>query len=267
VINDEVNASPRIQSLINLREREQYFEEGYDSDGERGPFCDVHRLEGEQMFDEEVPMLPSEDNNEEDEEDIHEVNIDEALYRTELDTPIHIDIDDEVLKKMTKPLLKIELKMRKKAVGGNKKELLDRLQLALKEKAVAYTEEMWKWKKLHDTEDEKKEKKQPGMSAFPATAWWRDLVPETTIAIEPDNPTFKRARAPTVPQQDIEFVPTKHNFSATFHVPEFTASKDVFERTRKGGVKCNESGEPKTYKTMQKHSFLLERICKKERRC
>ena len=35
---------------------ESIFNEGYDSDGERGPWCDVIGLEGEQDYDEdEIP--------------------------------------------------------------------------------------------------------------------------------------------------------------------------------------------------------------------
>ena len=50
--------SPRVINLKRILDLSEDFENGYDSDGEIGPFFDCIQYEGEQIFDEEV--LPSE---------------------------------------------------------------------------------------------------------------------------------------------------------------------------------------------------------------
>ena len=45
--------SPHEVKLSKLSSLESNFDEGYDSDGERGPWCDVIDLEGEQDYDED----------------------------------------------------------------------------------------------------------------------------------------------------------------------------------------------------------------------
>ena len=44
---------PRQVNLSKLSSLESNFDEGYDSGGERGPWCDVIGLEGEQDYDED----------------------------------------------------------------------------------------------------------------------------------------------------------------------------------------------------------------------
>ena len=45
-------------NLSKLSSLKSNFDEGYDSDGERGPWCDVIGLEGEQDYDEyEIPEI------------------------------------------------------------------------------------------------------------------------------------------------------------------------------------------------------------------
>ena len=44
--------SPRQVNISKLSSLESNFDEGYDSDGERGPWCDIIALEGEQDYDE-----------------------------------------------------------------------------------------------------------------------------------------------------------------------------------------------------------------------
>ena len=45
--------SPRQVNLSKLSSLESNFDEGYDIDGERGPWCNVIGLEGEQYYDED----------------------------------------------------------------------------------------------------------------------------------------------------------------------------------------------------------------------
>ena len=48
------------------------------------------------------------------------------------------------------------------------------------------------------------------------------LVPLTEVVEEPDNPTFKNPRAPTIEEDEAQFVPVKHDFDITFDRPVFT---------------------------------------------
>ena len=47
-----VETSPRIRSLRQIRRLEDNFDKGYDSDGECGPFMTMKDVESEQIFDE-----------------------------------------------------------------------------------------------------------------------------------------------------------------------------------------------------------------------
>ena len=48
----DVETSPRLRSLQQIRRLEENFDKGYDSDGECGPFITMQDVEGEQIFDE-----------------------------------------------------------------------------------------------------------------------------------------------------------------------------------------------------------------------
>ena len=58
---DPAPIGPKSQRQVNLSKLsslESNFDEGYDSDGERGPWCDVIGLEGRQDYDEdEIPEI------------------------------------------------------------------------------------------------------------------------------------------------------------------------------------------------------------------
>ena len=96
VINDDVQGSPRMKNLCHLKDKEKWFYDGYDSDGELGSFYNVEETEGLQMFDKDVPTLDDEEKDG-DGEDIEEVNIDEALCQPEV--PKHVDINKGRLKR------------------------------------------------------------------------------------------------------------------------------------------------------------------------
>ena len=60
------------------------------------------------------------------------------------------------------------------------------------------------------------------MKPFSKDAYWQYLVPLEEVVPEPDNPTFKTPRAPTMAEDEAMFVPVKHNFDETFDRPVFT---------------------------------------------
>ena len=59
------------------------------------------------------------------------------------------------------------------------------------------------------------------MKWFPDTAYWRVLKPKNETVDEPNNATFKNPRAPTIPEEDAKYVPTKHDFDTHIERPFF----------------------------------------------
>ena len=51
--------------------------------------------------------------------------------------------------------------------------------------------------------------------------------------MEPENPTFKNPRAPTIEERDAEYVPVKHNFSERFERPAFEGTIDTIEKIKR----------------------------------
>ena len=66
------------------------------------------------------------------------------------------------------------------------------------------------------------------MKWFPDTAYWRVLQSNTESVDEPDNDTFKNPRAPTIPEEHAQYVPTKHDFDTHFDRPVFTGKHQLF---------------------------------------
>ena len=87
--------SPRRVNLSKLSSLESNFDEGYDSDGGRGPWCDVIDLEGEQDCDEyEIPKTQVEGFIEEEYVNVSEdcpVDTDSANKESEYPPPIPVD--------------------------------------------------------------------------------------------------------------------------------------------------------------------------------
>ena len=107
---------------------ESNFDEGYDSDGERGPWCGVIGLEGEKDYDEdEIPETQVEGVTEEEDVNVREdcpVDTDSANKETEDPPPLpvdnHIPIEEDAVNKMKILELKEELKKRGQPLLGNK---------------------------------------------------------------------------------------------------------------------------------------------------
>ena len=62
------------------------------------------------------------------------------------------------------------------------------------------------------------------MEWFPDTAYWRALKTKNETVDEPNNATFKNPRAPTIPEEDAKYVPTKHEFDIHIERPVFTCT-------------------------------------------
>ena len=98
------------------------FENGYDSDGESGPFCDVVKLEGPQIFEEDnddeqffvqqhaIGNESIENNVTVDASNTVEGNSNSNNNNNESNNGIHEPIEDDVVDKMTVKGLKDELK-------------------------------------------------------------------------------------------------------------------------------------------------------------
>ena len=87
--------SPRQVNLSKLSSLESNFDEGYNSDGERGPWCDLIGLEGEQYYDEdEIPETQVEGVIEEEDVNVSKdcpVDSDSGNKETEYPPPLPVD--------------------------------------------------------------------------------------------------------------------------------------------------------------------------------
>ena len=108
------------------------FDEGYKSDGERGPWCDVIGLKGEKNYDEyAIPEIQVEGVIEEEDVNVSKacpVDTDSANKETEDPPPLQVDdhiiIEEDSVNKMKIPELKEELKKRGYPLLGNKGDLV-----------------------------------------------------------------------------------------------------------------------------------------------
>jgi hypothetical protein len=191
------------------------FEEGYDSDGMCGPFSTLLEEEGPQMFDEDA--APN-----------HQPIPPEGLFTDDTtgeNTKLvvagatgHVPIDVAALNKMTRTELLVELKKRGQMMKGKKVgELLDRLQKALDTKIAV----LKPGKKKVTAPAKKTTKTGDNLNGFAAGSYWEPLIAITVPIDEPDNPTFMKARAPTVPEEEADVVKLKYDFAEKFdHLPE-----------------------------------------------
>jgi hypothetical protein len=247
------NKSPRDKNIKDMKNKENAFDNGYDSDGEMGPFNNRTDKEGQQLF------------NEDDDDGVGFVaerligdTVDDAIEDTDTieddtDTAVHIPIDSDTLNKLTLVQLRLELKLRQQPTSGVKFKLKDRLIKALDKKLPKYTEDYLVKKKAADTEAKKKNSI-GGLSSFSKTAFWKELKPNEAVVEEPANPTFKiqRVYAPTVPEEDAAHVPVKHDFDHRFDVPTFSGKTTAYVLTEPRGrnkprrMKYNRNNEPVT---------------------
>ena len=83
----------------------------------------------------------------------------------------------------------------------------------------------------------------------------------SAAVLEPLNPTFKIARAPTLPLD--EAIPIKHDFCDTFLGPDFTGSTISFEETQRGNLKKDSNGNPIPIKTQRNKGHVKDSFKRK----
>ena len=244
VASISLEMSPRLRSIANISNLEQFFDAGYDSDGELGPFSNLEEVEGVQIFDEDpAPQNPPE---------TQEISP-EAQFSPELDAiatqsttppPVHIPIEEEALVSMKREEIKVELALHGQKVYGKKEDMLLRLREALQNKIpvnLSNTTINNKNNKMKSTEKKKKQ----SIAGFPDSAFWKVLDADEDVAAEPENPSFKNPRAPTIDEKDARSIPQKHNFSKySFPIPMFTGKATRVARYASGTIKKQRNGYP-----------------------
>jgi hypothetical protein len=230
----QAHPSPCARNLADdMKRNRDRFDEGYDSDGEIGPFSNVLQDEGPQIFDEDA--LPNNQPKPPEAANTGDTNENESCVVG------HVPIDLRTMDAMGKKELTVELKKRGQAINGKKGDLYNRLQKALDAKvAVAKPTEFKKKAKI------KKATPPDNLNGFAPGSYWLPLVPIEAPIDEPENPNFLKARAPTVPEDEAEVVKLKHDFSEKFDRPIFTGThlSDKLETHENGKVIKDEKGQP-----------------------
>ena len=218
-------ASPPRKNLPNFERLEARFADGYDSDGNGPPppACDDVEFEEESAvpIDHPAPVVQVVD---------EEVVIDK--------TPRHIPIPGEDVEKMTVSALKHELQIRGvqfKSTGMKKGDFVQRLKAALAAELVVtiFMNEAELKEYLKNSKKESTIPKVDDLSGFAPGCYWESLKPEAASVEEPAN-AIPNPRAPTVPLDEAEEVPVKHNFSERFDRPVFAGRKYVPKRHPNG---------------------------------
>ena len=243
-----LDGTPKVRNLQHIEKSESAFDEGYDSDGEMGPFWDAVQEEGDQYWEEQ--QLPPHRNETTTIVTNSETTTNagsnhdggESDGRTE-ETRTPLTLDE--IKSKKREWIANELKLRLRPFHGKKLELAERLKKAMDKgvKRLDSLEEVRAAKANKAKQKKKKNKQMNQMKNFPPTATWRELVPNIEAVVEPGNPTFRLVRAPTVPADEVGFVPSKHDFTELFDIPVFHGLKDSFLFDRRGNIRM-EGGKP-----------------------
>ena len=119
--------SPHQRNLGKLSQMEDKFNEGYDSDGEAGPFCSIEDIEGPQDFDEEPlkTTLASVSAKNTTINPVDNPNEDAADHTNKTDKELmqHVAIEMAQVLKFTRTMLVAELKKQTRPIHGNKTTL------------------------------------------------------------------------------------------------------------------------------------------------
>jgi hypothetical protein len=121
-----------------MKNKQDKFNDGYDSDGELGPLYNRTDKEGPQLFnedDDDGVGFVAEIRAIDDERGVG-ADTDGADTDTDGADEVHVPIDDDTINKMNMIELKNELKLRQQAVTGRKLELRDRLIKIIREEAT-----------------------------------------------------------------------------------------------------------------------------------
>ena len=237
--------SPQRRDLSRISAIEELFENGYDSDGLKGPFFDAIEEEGEQDFDED--SLDSKP---------HTAEIEEEEGGNTSNTSDQVVLTKNIVMNMGVKMLKDELKKRQLKVGGNKKSLQERLLTALESNVPT-------GKQITVQEKCKSKEKEEIPVGFPSTVYWKLLNHESECVDEPSNPTFKAPRAPTHPDRDALKVPMKYNFAETFDRPVWQGRMESPMTFASGIEKKNIDGSKMMENVTRKYGCLDPRFIKK----
>ena len=292
----DLGSSPRARNIARTIElHEPGFENGYDSDGDIGPFWDAIEDEGEQeepLYEEEEATLVAKEASIEvidDNDKSEQVQITKLAATTTTEftmtpmtitnndtTPRHVAIGDDLIDKMLRPAISIELRKRSLSVKGLKEELQARLKQAMKDKvpvAIGNNSKLLPKKKKNKIATKvnatkvnamKKKSTTTYVKDFPEGCYWRPLLPSSTAA-EPANPTFKLARAPTVPEDEAANVTVKWDFAEKFARPVFLGRYKRLVMQRNGRQKMDTSGLPLTESVLRKKGMPDPEFVKKHR--
>ena len=227
--------SPEVQSCLPLcSDLEQ---DGYDSDSSVNPYAEV----------------ADEGSLEVNEPPLQEVgNGDTPLGVAQEDTESgrFINIPPAKLAEMKVSELKYELSRRGQPVGGRKVVLLERLKMALFQQIAI------------QSTNNNPQQTTDNLNDFSPNAKWRPLVAMEEAMEEPDN-TTPLMHAPTIPVEDAEFVPQKHNFAERFDRECFVGREKVLKFYH-NGVPMRVNGKQQMEERVTiiggpKADFLLEK--------
>ena len=231
--------SPKAKNLAHLRPNEDGFEQGYDSDGHMGPFNYCLEIEGEQDYDEdEAPTGGPGPSRSEIDPSVNPFEKSETRDSEPLE--LFISISKEQMDKLKNKQLQEELRKRGCKVTGNKATLRGRLEKALTDRipiggkaatVVAVTTPLGPFVEQ--------------ISGLAEGAYWRPLKPNQAPVEEPENSAFLKPRAPTIREEDAEFVPVKHDYSETFVRERFGATFEEDLCFSNGRQKYNTDGSAK----------------------
>ena len=231
----EATPSPTQEDRQYLSHNEKRFEDGYDSKDHDRPYVPPYVETVDKNEDTIVPTwatAPIVDNTT------------TTITETPNDIPkgVIVPIDDDVLKKMTNPKLKIKLKLRNKTVGGNKNELVAQLRAALLK--PKFTTEVLELVRNATKKKATAKNTTSGLKLFPTTAWWRPLIPNEEVIVDPENPSFNnKVRPPTVEQRDVGKVFGKHNFDEEFDIPLFATTDQAHQQRRERDAHVMKNGK------------------------
>ena len=206
--------SPERRVLSDVRE--DLYDTGYDSDGQRAPWLDTNPIESEEECAKEA-SLPGEN--------------DELLEPHE-DNPIEssVRLTVETMEGMKVLELKKALKDRGLDQKGNKKALQDRLKVAI-EAGAPLLDQLSPEHAANVAGDE-----------FEPGSYWKLLEQDGDIVEDELEFNGEQFRAPTAPVGEIGKV-LKQNYKESFDRGAFTGITDLPKRWRNGRIAKTASGE------------------------
>jgi hypothetical protein len=268
LLQPEVFRSPERKKIARVNERR--FEQGYDSDGDIGPFYDAIDSEWGQDYDddEEIPegcddltfknadvltenaVAPTANADAPSNPPVNpsvataeNSNIPETNAVAPIVGPTPKVLTLEMIDGLNVNDLKKQCKKKGLKVAGKKQDLVERLRKAVRNKIPDKTPEgkskQLIKKKVNDEDDEVDEVK-----GFAPGAYWKTLTQNPIAVPEPENPEFKNARAPTVPEDEAHIAaPIKYHYDERFDRPVFKGKLKETVMLRNGRAKKTPDGK------------------------